>query len=55
METFSDGHLNGDVAYGDGIEEQLGAHAADEQFPAPDLATVRKEIRELMNTLFKYG
>ena len=45
---------------------QLGAPAADEQFPAPDLATVSKEIRQLKNNrsagkdrlpdeLFKYG
>ena len=32
-----------------GVEAQLGALAADEQFPAPDLATVRKEIRQLKN------
>lgn len=63
---FFDEHLNGDVAHGDGTETQLGVPEADERFPAPDLETVRKEIRKLRNNraagkdrlpgeLFKYG
>ena len=59
-------HLNGDVAHGDDFEAQLGPPAADEQFPAPDLETVKREIRQLKNNraagkdrlpgeLFKYG
>ena len=65
-EQFINEHLIGKVAHGDGFEAQLGAPAADRQFPAPDLATVRKEIRQLKNNrvagkdrlpgeLFKYG
>ena len=46
---FFNEHLNGEVAHGDGIEAQLGAPAADEQLPAPDLVTERKEIRQLKN------
>ena len=38
---FFNEHLNGKVA-------QLGAPAADEQFPVPDLATMRKETRQLL-------
>ena len=59
-------HLNGDTADGDGIEINLGVPGADEQFPAPDLQTIQKEIKELKNNkaagkdrlpseLFKYG
>ena len=66
MEAVFNKHINGEVAHGDGVEAQLGAPAADEQFPAPDLPTVRKEIRQLKNNratgqdqlpgeLFKYG
>ncbi|XP_052562347.1 uncharacterized protein LOC128092490 [Culex pipiens pallens] len=65
-QQFFNEHLNGDVAHGDGFEAQLGPPAADEQFPAPDLETVKKEIRQLKNNraagkdrlpgeLFKYG
>ncbi|XP_038106367.1 uncharacterized protein LOC119766064 [Culex quinquefasciatus] len=35
-------HLNGDEADGDGVGVNLGAPAADEQFPAPDLETGEK-------------
>ncbi|XP_038118371.1 uncharacterized protein LOC119769557 [Culex quinquefasciatus] len=35
-------HLNGDEADGDGVGVNLGAPAADEQFPAPDLETVSR-------------
>ena len=45
---FFNEHLNGEVAHGDHVEAQLRAPAADEQFSAPDLATVRK-IRQLKN------
>ncbi|XP_038117936.1 uncharacterized protein LOC119769465 [Culex quinquefasciatus] len=50
----------------DGVGVNLGAPAADEQFPAPDLEMVKREIRKLKNNivtgkdglpgkLFKYG
>ena len=67
METYSwTKHLNGEVAHGDGVEAQRRAPAADEQFPVPDQATVRRKIRQLNNNraagkdrlpgeLFKYG
>ncbi|XP_038121116.1 uncharacterized protein LOC119770397 [Culex quinquefasciatus] len=42
-------NLNGDEADGDGVGVNLGAPAADEQFPAPDLETVKREIRKLKN------
>ncbi|XP_052562269.1 uncharacterized protein LOC128092465 [Culex pipiens pallens] len=59
-------HLNGDEANEDGDGVNLGASAADEQFPAPDLETVKREIRKLKNNraagkdrlpgeLFEYG
>ena len=49
MEAVFQRATSGEVAHGDGVEAQLGAPAADEQFPAPDLATVRKKIRQLKN------
>ena len=63
---FFNEHLNEEVAHGDGVEAQLGVPTADEQFPAHDLATVRKEIRQLkinraagkdrlLSQLIKYG
>ena len=42
---FYNEHLNEEAAHEDGVEAQLGALAADEQFPAFDLSTVGKEIR----------
>ena len=46
---FFNEHPNREVAHGADEDAQLGAPAADEQVPAPDLATVRKEIRQLKN------
>ncbi|XP_039440108.1 uncharacterized protein LOC120421036 [Culex pipiens pallens] len=59
-------HFNGDEVNGDGLGVNLGAPAADEQFPALDLETVKREIRKLKNNrtadkdrlpgeIFKFG
>ena len=59
-------HLNGDEVNRDGLLVELGEHASDNTFPAPELQEIQQEIRKLKNNraagkdrlpgeLFKYG